>query len=552
MATDLGPTGLPVFGDRYLTVQKLAEGGMAEIFLARDVEATPPRLVVLKRILPAQARNPDFVKMFHDEARLASLLVHPNVVKVFELGRGPAGPFMVMEYLAGLDLFEVIRRARRANLFVPWEFAVRVVIEAAEGVHAAHALRAPDGSSMNVIHRDLTPSNLFVTWDGGVKVLDFGIAHAERRLAKTRAGTVKGKAQYLAPEQITGDPVDGRADQFALAAVLFELLTNTSMFPVDNELAALKSILASDRRAVSTLRTGVPEALDEILQLATSLDRERRFADMRGFADALRTVLGATTRGATRDAIALPLRSLFPTEFDLHATFMGKLAAAGADELRQLATEKPLELPDENSMVPTQVMNTAPVRPSREQPPPNPPPRAIWGWVLLGALGVVLAGLIVRRIATRPPPPVPTGTLTVRSEPPGATVVIDGRPTAWTTPFVVDTMPLGPHHVRVEHPDRKPLEVDVTVLAGRPITIDSELPRFTGTLSVRVTPMTANVSLDGTPVALHDGAQEFNEVTAGEPHQLSVEAPGFRSQTRSFETQVDETTSVEIDLVRAE
>jgi eukaryotic-like serine/threonine-protein kinase len=549
---DLGPTGLPVFGERYLTVQKLAEGGMAEIFLARDVEAIPPRLVVLKRILPSQAKNPDFLKMFHDEARLASLLVHPNVVKVFELGRGSAGPFMVMEYLAGLDLFEVIRRARRANLFVPWEFAVRVIIEACEGVHAAHALRAPDGSSMNVIHRDLTPSNLFVTWDGGVKVLDFGIAHAERRLAKTRAGTVKGKAQYLAPEQITGDPVDGRVDQFSLGVVLFELLTNTSMFPVDNELAALKSILASGRPAVSELRGGVPAALDDILRLATSLDRGQRFADMRAFANALRTALGDGRRGATRDAIALPLRSLFPAEFDQHATFMGKLALAGTEELRQLAVEAPLELPDEGSTVPTQVMNAEPVRASREQPAPVARAGSVWGWVLVGLVAVGLAGLIVRRVATRPPPPVPMGTLTVRSEPPGATVIIDGQPTAWTTPVVVDTMPLGLHHVRVEHPDRKPLQVDVMVVAGRPFTIDSELPRFTGTLSVRVTPATASVSLDGTPVAMHDGAQQFDDVTAGEPHVLSVEAPGFRSQTRSFETQLDEVTTVEVDLTRAE
>jgi serine/threonine protein kinase len=549
----VGPTGLPLFTERYLPVQKIAEGGMAEIFLARDLEQDPPKLVVLKRILPLQAKNPEFVKMFHDEARLASTLSHPNVVKVFELARSPSGPFMVMEYLAGYDLHDLRRVAHAAGAWVPWQLAIAVAVDASEGVHAAHLLKAADGAPMNVIHRDLSPSNIFVTWDGAVKVLDFGIAHAQRRLAQTQAGMVKGKSQYMAPEQITGEPIDGRVDQFALGAVLYELLTNTAMFQADNDLAALNKILTGVRPLASERRAGLPRGLDQVLCKATHAKREERYGSMREFGDALRAVTGRPA--PSRDQLANALRTLLPSQFEQHATFMSRLASANTDELRQVAREKPLELPDEDAVVSTQLVDATPMRPrpGRAELSPGESTRGGgWlGWVGLAAvLALALTGVLEwKQRANKPVVAAPTGSLTVRSDPPGASVAIDGAPVSWTTPFVLDTISLGHHLVQVELADRVPVKVEVELSAQSPTsTVSAVLPRFSGSISLRVLPANATVTLDGAAVLLNVGDIVIADVASADPHVLQVSAPGFLSQRRSISVVQGETTFLELKL----
>jgi serine/threonine-protein kinase len=535
-------------------VQKLAEGGMAEIYLARDLEQDPPKLVVLKRILPVQAKNPEFVKMFHDEARLAATLSHPNVVKVFELARGPGGPFMVMEYLSGYDLHDLTRVAHATGAWVPWQLAVQVAIDAAEGVHAAHQLVGADGAAMNVIHRDLSPSNIFVTWDGAVKVLDFGIAHAQRRLAQTQAGMVKGKSQYLAPEQITGEPLDGRVDQFALGAVLYELLTNKARFAADNDLAALNKILTGERPLAGDSRAGLPRGLDLVLQRATRAKREERYGSMREFGEALRLSTGRPS--PTREQLAQAMRSLLPNEFAQHTSFIGRLATANTDELRQVAKEKPLELPDEDATSSTQLVDATPMRPRPTLPAPKEVPSAaagVGGWVGLAvALTLVVAGGVLWKQRARAPVEVaPHGSLTVRSEPPGASVVIDGAKVSWTTPFVLDTIGFGHHVVQVELPERVPVRVEVDLDAAAPSnTVSAALPRFSGSLALRVVPPNATVTLDARPVTLAVGDVLVSDVVTGEPHVLVVSAPGYLSQTRSFETANGETRVVDVKLER--
>jgi serine/threonine-protein kinase len=535
VGSELG--GLPSFGDRYLPVQKLAEGGMAEIFLARDA-TQPGRLVALKRILPAEAKNPEYLKMFHDEARIASGLSHPNVVRVHEVGRGPSGPFIVMEYLAGQDLYQLGRRARRSGSFLPWELVLAVGAQAADGVGYAHGLTGQGGAPLNIIHRDLTPSNVFVTWDGVVKVLDFGIAHAEKRLARTQAGLVKGKAQYLSPEQITGEAMDGRADQFALAAVLFELLTGRTMFSSDNELAALNAILEGVRPRVDAVRPDVPPGVDQVLQRATSKTPQARYPDMAAFGQALRAVLGRTP---AREAVAQPLKQLFQQEFVAHAELMGRVSSGSTADLQRLVASPTVELPDEHHSASTDLIDTT-ATPRRRVP------------VVALALVVGLAAAVATfgLLSLRRPAPAapPRTTLVLRTDPPGASISIDGARLASSTPVVLDTLSLGVHTVELTHPERRPWSGQVQLTAAQPTaTIDTALPRPLGMLTVQVRPPGASVTVDGKALEVVDGVAASGAFSAGETHVLAASAEGYESTSRAVELRAEGTTAVTLSLL---
>ncbi|MEW6434500.1 MAG: serine/threonine-protein kinase [Myxococcota bacterium] len=538
-ATPVTPEPLPAFGERFPAIKKLAEGGMAELFLARDLSTTPPRLCVIKRILPALAKNPDYTKMFHDEGRIASLMTHPNIVRVFETVRSPSGPFLVMEFLAGQDLHDVAQRARRKGVYLPWDFALGLVLGAAEGIGYAHQLTGADGQPLNVVHRDLTPSNILVTWDGVVKVLDFGIAHAEHRLAKTRTGMVKGKAQYLAPEQITGQPLDGRVDQFALAVVLYQLLTGRSMFDKDNELACLHAILEGERPRVRAVRGDVPESVDQVIARATAVEPAQRFPSMEAFRDALSACVGAEV---TRESIGARVRELFAGEFEAHAQLMGQLSSAGTDELRRLYEKARHAEANEVSRSARTVM--------------MPEPHAVKGARRPIALSAVGAALLVAAglgVALRPKkaPPAPTGSIVVRSEPPGASVVLDGRPTTWSTPVVLDQQPLGRHRIEVRHPDRKPFARDVSLAAeAASATVDVVLPPLSGSLRVVVDVPGARVTLDGQPLTLSGGVATVAELVAGEAHRVRAEAPGFLPREVEVRVGADEAAEVTLELQR--
>jgi serine/threonine protein kinase len=263
---------------RYELIDHLATGGMAELFLARTVgEGGFEKIVVLKRILPQLAQNADFVSMFLDEARLAALLHHPNIAQVFDIGQVAGSFFFVMEHVHGRDLRDVVKAARPAG-GVPLQHALAIVAAAAAGLHYAHEKTGPDGRALHLVHRDVSPANLIVTFDGGVKLVDFGVAKARSRHVETRGGTLKGKIAYMSPEQCRGEPVDRRSDVFALGIVLYELTTGVRLFRGDNEFALLQQIATEDVPPASLRRPDYPTALEAIVMRALARDRNHRYA----------------------------------------------------------------------------------------------------------------------------------------------------------------------------------------------------------------------------------------------------------------------------------
>ncbi|HMI92720.1 MAG TPA: protein kinase [Polyangiales bacterium] len=316
---------------RYDICFELAAGGMATIYLARvDGPGGFRKLVALKCIHPHLVRQAGFVEMFLDEARLASRISHPNVCSVFDFGFADSTYYIAMEMLVGEMAGRVCRVVEQHPTLSPLPahagYCGRIIADAAEGLHAAHELRGDDGQPLQVVHRDVSPQNLIVTYDGAVKVMDFGIARALDQLHLTRTGTVRGKFPYMAPEQLEQGVVDRRADVWSLGVVLWELLTGKQLFHREREVDTMRAVLSAPIPAPSSIRPGIPRAFDEIALRALARNPSRRFATARELVLALeRPALHLPSQGALGEW----LQQLFP---DLHARRLELL-----DQARQMA-----------------------------------------------------------------------------------------------------------------------------------------------------------------------------------------------------------------------
>ncbi|MBL0219489.1 MAG: protein kinase [Myxococcales bacterium] len=269
-----GPTRL----GSYEIVRPLARGGMAELFLARVAgPQTFEKLVVVKKILPKFADNPRFVQLFFDEAKLAASLSHKNIVSVHDVGGSGAESFFAMEYLHGQDVRSILHRTWKTGEKLPITHAVQIGSQVAAALHYAHEKRRPDGSLVEIVHRDVSPSNVIVSYDGAVKLVDFGVAKAATRTVKTRTGTLKGKIAYMSPEQAKGAAIDRRSDVFSLGIVLWEMVTTTRLFRGENDLATLQLIINNPIKRPSEERPDCPPELERIILKALSQDASRRY-----------------------------------------------------------------------------------------------------------------------------------------------------------------------------------------------------------------------------------------------------------------------------------
>ncbi|HET6612573.1 MAG TPA: serine/threonine-protein kinase [Kofleriaceae bacterium] len=253
-------------GTRYQLLRRLAVGGMAEIFLARAVGSDQfAKTVVLKRLLPQLCDDDEYVAMFLHEARLCASLHHPNIAQVYDLGRAGQSYFFAMEYVHGNTLRQLLGAAQKAGIQVPFDTIVSIAVAVASGLHYAHEKRAPDGRSLAIVHRDITPSNVLIRYDGGVKLVDFGIAKAATSELSTRAGTLKGKLAYMSPEQALGLKVDRRSDIFSLGILLYELATVSRLFRADDEAATYRKLVEVNVAPPSSVRADFPAELERII-----------------------------------------------------------------------------------------------------------------------------------------------------------------------------------------------------------------------------------------------------------------------------------------------
>ena len=264
---------------RYRLVKSLGVGGQAEVFKARySGPGGFERTVVVKRILPANCEDPEFLKMFAAEARILGMLHHPNVVQAYDVGESGGTLFLVLEYVDGPSLGRLMRALRSAKRPLPAAFAGHFALEICRALDYVHRLCDSDGAPLNVIHRDVTPSNIVLTSTGSLKLLDFGIAKYESSEVETRQRTIKGKPAYVAPEAIEGRGVDARSDLFSVGVVLHEMLTLSPLFGGDHDLAVLHKVMEMPIRPPSETRPDVPPALDAVVMKALQRDPALRYA----------------------------------------------------------------------------------------------------------------------------------------------------------------------------------------------------------------------------------------------------------------------------------
>ncbi len=263
---------------RHRILRRLAVGGMAEIYLATTsgIEGFEKR-VALKRILPQFASIPEFVGMFLDEARLAARLHHPNIAQVYDIGSDGESYFFTMEYVDGRDVRHLRKALRARGQHMPHEHAIALSMGVAAGLHAAHETRGPDGALLQVVHRDVSPANILLGFDGSVKLIDFGIARSERRQTRTRVGVLKGKTCHMSPEQCLGEPLDRRSDVFSLGILLYELTTDSRLFAAETEYESMRLLVDGVVPPPALRRPGYPTALEDIVLRALELDPADRY-----------------------------------------------------------------------------------------------------------------------------------------------------------------------------------------------------------------------------------------------------------------------------------
>ena len=369
---------------RYLLLDKIGTGGMAEVFRAVMPGAEGfRRTFVVKRILAQLSSTPTFVDMFVREARICSLLSHPGIVAVYDFGQIEGNYFLAMEYVRGRDLQAVLRKLRKEGRACPISIAAFVAREVADCLGYAHELAGADGKTLNIIHRDVSPSNIMCPYAGGVKLLDFGIAKAlgDTPEERTERGGFKGKLSYMAPERILRRPIDGRSDLFSLGVVLWEMLVGRRLFRSATDTDTLRNVVEAPIPVPSALRPEIPASVDAVVMRALERDPADRYATGHEMADALEKVLGETKHQAKM----LPslVRELFGS-----GVATGQLGVAGLEQ-HLAAVAESSTLRGTNSMTPL-----APPLPAAAHgtpaaaPAPSPGLRILparWAWRQIAA-----------------------------------------------------------------------------------------------------------------------------------------------------------------------
>ncbi|MBI5535900.1 MAG: serine/threonine protein kinase [Deltaproteobacteria bacterium] len=386
---------LPRTFGRYQLFDRVGAGGMAEIYLARArTELGGARLVVVKQILPDLSGNEQFAEMLIQEAKLAARLNHANVVQVFDLGRHEGVLFIAMDYVDGFDLNELLRRCARSKTPLPIPFALLIVIEALRGLDYAHRRADDFGAPMGIVHRDVSPSNVLISFDGEIKLCDFGIARANDMADVLPEDAIKGKAGYMSPEQARGEPIDARSDVFAIGIVLWELIAGRKLYKAsDTGPTLLQLARAAEIPPLPSRDLPSEPELHAIVEHALTADRDQRFASAQAMLKALEGYVADAKLMASPIRFGEWLRDNFGQA--LIVSRKARERAARAIELGPAAVVEPYGTPAPPAVAPAPAASTAPApepEAEPEQVPASKPHDApVPDAPLAGALGPPLA-----------------------------------------------------------------------------------------------------------------------------------------------------------------
>jgi serine/threonine-protein kinase len=305
----------------YFLCDEIGAGGMARVFIGRARgDFGFGRTVAIKTIHDSYAADPQFLTIFVDEARLASRIPHPNVVGIVDVIAESGSVFLVLDYVHGVTLANLMARSSEDGIPISIAVAAAAVRDLLRGLHAAHEAAAENGTPLGIVHRDVSPQNVIVGADGSARLFDFGVAKAVGRIQTTRDGSFKGKLAYMAPEQLRREEIDRRVDVFAAAVILWELLAGRRLFVADNEAQVLAGILCGDIQAPSTIRQGVPPALDAVVMRGLERQRDKRFAS----AAEMMAALDRAVECADSEAVSRVVRSLGAETLERRAALVAR------------------------------------------------------------------------------------------------------------------------------------------------------------------------------------------------------------------------------------
>ncbi len=509
---------------------------MAEVFLAiAKGEEGFEKPVVIKRLLPQKAAKPRFLQMFFDEARILLSLQHGNIVQILDMGKMDGLPFLTLEYVDGMDLCTILERCEALKSPLPHGLAAYIASEVCRGLDYAHRKKDDQGRPLNIVHRDISPSNIFISYEGAVKVGDFGLAKARDNLDKSETGVIKGKFSYLSPEQARGHALDQRSDIFSLGTTLYEMACGVRPFVGETDVQTILKVRETTYRAPSQVIPAFSPELEVVIACAMHAEAAKRYSTAAEMQDDLSRysqqlppmgdrqlasfmeTLTTKPRRSQSFLIRLPETAALPTMTSVsHKAGISEYAESKANI-------DPTTRIDEQHRAPL-----PPLAPSRRRVSP-----LIWGVFILTPL-LIATGLGLNHLLNPP-----TASLSIRSIPPGARVTINGKNTGLHTPAVLHKLPVNQaFFITLQHPQTEEASQRFQLQEGRIYTHDFSLQPLLEELSVKSIPPGCEVSLDGkeqgqTPLVL--------KLQRGKRFSLTLQKEHF--QQRAITHRAEETNA---------
>jgi serine/threonine protein kinase len=577
---------------RYLLLDKVASGGMAEVWRAKlSGEQGFQRIYAIKKILPHVAEDTEFITMFTDEALITSSLQHANIGQVYEFSKIGDTFYIGMEYISGKDLKTVWSYNRSRKTTIPIELAAFITQKMSDGLDYAHRRTDNFGNDAGIVHRDVSPQNILLSWDGEVKVIDFGIAKASEKSGRTRPGTLKGKFAYMSPEQIRGLGLDGRADIFAIGVVLYELCTGERGFSADSEFSLLEMVRNVEIKPPTIVNRDIPAELERIIYKALAKDREHRYQTAAELSEDLQRFLISRGKPPNRQDLANYLRTNFTVDFEKERARLEAYKEITLDEVSSPSRTSPgaagsggpssPQLRDDAHDDPTSAWNPGgedSAFSSNEEPSPPPPPQptgirpAARTSPVASSMNDTNANKTPANVQRPPPPRERAGgggggrsavvfavaavvtlllvaaagaavyflkpfagkgvvVVTVTGSA-GGTVKFDDRaPTRAEPSVTIDKVTAGAHTLIVEEPGYVTFTTQIVTTEATPLfPVKAPLRRLSGKLIVSSEPQGATIFLDGKDTELKTPATL--EVEGETLHEIALKLENYKEGRR--------------------